>query len=136
QTSKPVISADKIAIQQSKEYDCRVVLVTGVDPDTDIINMGFDTYLTKPTGSGELCKAVEDVIDRAAHDDQVQRYYRLIEKQTTLEATKPQAELAQSEEYRQLQAEIDRVREEMSDTLTGIADDETLLDTFQNITRE
>ncbi len=41
-------------------YDCDVVMLTGVEPDADVIEMGFDEYLVKPVDTDEL----RDTIDR------------------------------------------------------------------------
>lgn len=35
-------------------FDCRVVMVTAVDPDFDIVDLGFGTYLTKPIDEDDL----------------------------------------------------------------------------------
>lgn len=39
--------------------DCRVVMLTGVEPDADVVEMGYDDYLVKPVGEADLQEAVE-----------------------------------------------------------------------------
>lgn len=54
-------------------YDCRVVMLTGVEPDVDVVEMGFDEYLLKPTGADELRETVDRLLAEpgAAVDDDV-----------------------------------------------------------------
>ncbi|MFQ3320384.1 MAG: two-component system response regulator AdeR [Natronomonas sp.] len=47
---------------RERGYDCRVVMLTGVEPDRDAVEMGFDEYIVKPVDGDEL----RDTIDRLA----------------------------------------------------------------------
>ena len=45
----PDMSGDDVLERvRERGLDCRVVMVTAVDPDFDIVEMPFDDYLTKP----------------------------------------------------------------------------------------
>lgn len=48
-------------------YDCHVVMLTGVEPDADAVDMAFDEYLVKPAGGDQLAETIEAV--RAGDDD-------------------------------------------------------------------
>lgn len=39
--------------------DCRVVMLTGVEPDADVVEMGYDEYLVKPVDGANLHDAVQ-----------------------------------------------------------------------------
>jgi CheY-like chemotaxis protein len=41
-------------------YDPRVVMLTGVEPDVDIVEMGFDAYLEKPVDPEALHEVVDE----------------------------------------------------------------------------
>lgn len=50
---------DVLEAIRERDYDCRVVMVTGVEPDDDIVEMGFDEYLVKPVEVTQLQETVE-----------------------------------------------------------------------------
>jgi two-component system response regulator AdeR len=128
----PGLSGDEVLEYiRDRGLECRVAMVTAVEPDFDILEMGFDTYLSKPVRSDQLTETVENLLERSEYDTLLQEYYALVEKQATLEATKSQTELATSEEYDRLQSEIDDIRAELSETLGGIEDDEDFIATIR-----
>lgn len=87
---------------REEAYDCRVAMVTGVRPDTEVVDMGFDDYVVKPVGSEELKGVVERLLERQAYDDRLQEYYALASKRATL-----QTELAHTADPDELRAAID-----------------------------
>jgi len=46
---------------RESEYDPRVVMLTGVEPDVDIVEMGFDAYLEKPVDPEALHEVVDEL---------------------------------------------------------------------------
>ena len=45
----PDIPGDEVLEQiREKGYDCRIIMLTAVDPGLDIVEMPFDEYLCKP----------------------------------------------------------------------------------------
>jgi DNA-binding response OmpR family regulator len=130
----PGLSGDEVLERiRDQEIHCRVAMVTAVEPDFDILEMGFDTYLSKPIKSDELRETVENMLERSTYDGLLQEYYALVEKQATLEATKSRAELAENDEYQDLTTRIDGLREELSETLGGIEDDEDFIATIRGL---
>jgi DNA-binding response OmpR family regulator len=111
-------------------------MVTAVEPDFDILEMGFDAYLSKPIRSEELHETVENLLDRSAYDALLQNYYSLVEKRATLEATKSNAELAESEEYDELKEEIAELQDDLSDSLGGIGDDADFIATLRGLSND
>jgi DNA-binding response OmpR family regulator len=130
----PGLSGDEV-LEHIREdaLECRVAMVTAVEPDFDILEMGFDAYLSKPIKSDQLRETVRNLLERSEYDTLLQEYYSLVEKQATLEATKSRAELAESEEYDRLKAEIDSLRDDLSETLGGIEDDEDFIATIRGL---
>ncbi|WP_226010196.1 response regulator [Halomicrobium salinisoli] len=130
----PGLSGDEVLARiRERDLDCRVAMVTAVEPDFDILEMGFDAYLSKPIRSQQLHDTVENLIDRSEYDALLQEYYSLVEKRATLEATKSNAELAESDEYDALKGEIDELKAELSGSLGGIEDDEDFIATLRGL---
>jgi two-component system response regulator AdeR len=118
---------------REEELDCRVAMVTAVEPDFDILGMGFDAYLSKPVKSDQLEETVENLLERSEYDSLLQEYYSLIEKQATLQSTKTAVELEDSTEYGELTSRIEELREQLSETLGGIEDDEDFIATIREL---
>jgi DNA-binding response OmpR family regulator len=130
----PGLSGDQVLEQiRDRDLGCRVAMVTAVEPDFDILEMGFDAYLSKPVKSAQLEDTVENLLERSEYDELLQEYYSLVETQATLESTKTRSELADSDEYAVLQAEIDALRDQLSETLGEIEDDEDFIATIRNL---
>ena len=130
----PGLSGDEV-LEQIREGDlsCRVAMVTAVEPDFDILEMGFDAYLSKPIRSAQLHETVENLLERSEYDSLLQEYYSLVEKQATLEATKSSAELAESDDYAALTEEIAGMQDDLSDALGGIEDDDDFIATLRGL---
>jgi len=130
----PGLSGDEVLARiRESGFECRVAMVTAVEPDFDILEMGFDSYLTKPIRSDQLHETVSSLLERSTYDGLLQEYYSLVEKQATLEATKSSAELAESEEYNGLTDRIDELQDDLSQTLGGIEDDEDFIATLRGL---
>jgi DNA-binding response OmpR family regulator len=97
-------------------YDCQVVIVTAVEPDFDIIEMGFDDYLVKPVDRETLNRCLERLQCRSEYDAELREYYAQVSKKAVLEARKPEHELADSEEYLNLEDRV-AARADRADSL-------------------
>jgi DNA-binding response OmpR family regulator len=130
----PGLSGDEV-LERIRERDlgCRVAMVTAVEPDFDILEMGFDAYLSKPIRSEQLHETVDNLLDRSEYDSLLQEYYALVEKQATLEATKSSAELAESDQYDELSQRVTEMRDDLSETLGGIEDDSDFIATLRGL---
>lgn len=121
----PGLSGDEVLDEiRNRELGCRVAMVTAVEPDFDILEMGFDAYLSKPIRSEQLRDTVENMLDRNEYDSLLQEYYSLVEKKATLEATKSGSELDDNEEYQRLESQIAEMSASLDETIEGGQDED------------
>jgi len=102
---------------RGRGLDVRVAMVTAVDPDFDISEMAFDTYLTKPVSDEELRETVDELLTLAGYDEQIRERFAVAEKLALLEAEKTQQELVASDEYQSLQERAAELDAEASETV-------------------
>jgi len=102
--------------------DCRVVMVTAVDPDIDIIDMPCDQYLTKPVDRTELIETVEQALLMDRYEALVSEYYEVIKKYGTLTSEFPMHELEGEKRFQELEKRIDDLREEIDSTIDQFTD--------------
>ena len=120
----PEMSGEEVLAEiRDRGIDCQVAMVTAVDPDFDIIEMGFDEYVTKPPERDELFDTIERLLERADLADDLQEYYSQVARRSALEAEKTEAELAASEEYDELLDRIDQHHDAVDDGLGDMASD-------------
>ncbi|WP_458211073.1 response regulator transcription factor [Haladaptatus sp. NG-SE-30] len=113
---------DKI---RERELDCRVAMVTAVEPDFDILELGFDAYICKPVSDPEeLRDIVSSLETRSSYDSQVQKLLALTTKKAALEGRKDPDELAENDEYAELEAELASLREDLSTVAMDLDDDD------------
>lgn len=121
----PEMTGDEVLSEiRNRSNDCRVVMVTAVEPDFDIIGMGFDEYLTKPIERETLTETVMELAQRENVADMSRRLYALTRKQSLLQSSKSESELAASDEYASLTDEIEMLRSQLDESLAEIGDTE------------
>ncbi|RLM59297.1 response regulator [Halobellus sp. Atlit-31R] len=120
----PDLSGDE-ALKAIRErgVECRVAMVTAVEPDFDIVEMGFDDYLVKPVSRESLTETVENLLVRNSYDDGIQELFSLASKKAILESEKDAATLEEHEEYQALSARVDELRSELDQTLVEFDDE-------------
>ncbi|GAB3024682.1 response regulator transcription factor [Natronobiforma cellulositropha] len=133
----PGLSGDEV-LQAIREegYDCRVVMVTAVDPDFDIIEMGFDDYLVKPVSKEELLTMIDSVSKRSSYESEIQEYYALVSKKALLESEKAEHDLATNEEYQELTDRVDELRSRLDDTISEMSSHDDFVGAFQDLQTE
>ncbi len=129
----PGLSGDEVlSAVRERGIDCRVAMVTAVEPDFDILAMGFDDYLVKPVSSDTLRDTVVSLLQRSEYDAGVQDLFSLTSKKAMLEAEKSPSELADNEEYQELTAQIEALRTDVDQSLEAVTED----DDFEGLFRE
>ena len=129
----PGLSGDEVLTAvRERGIDCRVAMVTAVEPDFDILEMGFDDYLVKPVTSDTLRETVEGLLRRGEYDSEVQELFSLTSKKAMLESEKSASDLADNDEYQRLTERIADLREQADESRDAVAtDDEDYEKLFQ-----
>ena len=96
--------------------DCRVAMLTAVEPTADIVDMPFDDYRIKPVEQPELIGLVEVLIERTNYNDASQRFFALASKKAALEVAGEES----TEEYEQLRAELRAARDQVDVSLNAV----------------
>ncbi|MEE6210102.1 response regulator [Salarchaeum sp. III] len=107
---------DLLAMIDERDLPCRVAMVTGVEPDTDVVSLGFDDYLVKPVERDVLVETVERLVDLHDYPGDVRAYYQTAAAKASLEAAKSPAELASDERYAALCGEFEALQERVGPT--------------------
>lgn len=93
----------------------RVAMVTGEEPDFDIIEMPFDDYVRKPVTEGALLGTVAHLVRCLAYDERLREYYALTAKRAALVQSKRSEELADSERFSELESALRTAETALSD---------------------
>ena len=110
----PDRSGDEVLAEiNSRALDPRVVMLTAVDPDFDIVDMPFDAYVVKPVDRTDVTGVVAEMVERAGYDDEFRRFLSLASKKAALEREKSEAELAASDEYDRVERRLADLRESL-----------------------
>jgi DNA-binding response OmpR family regulator len=103
---------DVVAYVREHSLDVRLAMVTGVTPDFDIVELGFDDYVCKPVERDALVDLVAGLLDRQAYDESLDRLAALRKKEALLRAEKTRGELAAHDGFQALLAEVDDLEAE------------------------
>ena len=124
----PDLSGDETLEElESQEHDFRVAMITAVEPDFDLIGMGFDDYLVKPIESQTLLDAVDRLFALDEYESIYQELSSKLVKKNILEVEKTKNELGESEEFIELRDRIEELEAKLEDIQSDRDFDERLL---------
>jgi len=120
----PGVSGDDVLETiRERGLDCRVAMVTAVEPELDIVDLGFDDYLRKPVDRDTLRETVDRLVRRSAYDDTVQRYFAAARKHALLtESNDPT--VTESAEFETLEQRLDDLRGRLDDVTEDFDEDD------------
>ena len=104
-----------LSMLQDRKGDPQVAMVTAVEPEVDVVEMGFDAYVTKPIREDDIFELVNHLLHRRVYDENVRQLFAAISKQIALEKEYSPEELADDQQYQYLLAEIEKLRDETAD---------------------
>jgi DNA-binding response OmpR family regulator len=129
----PDVSGDEVLRRlRERDVDCRVIMLTAVDPDFDIVDLPFDDYLCKPVEQEDLVAAIDHQLAARRYDDTLSEYLEVTSKLALLEAEKSPRELATNEDVATLRERERDLREEVD---AALADFGNFDDAFREIQR-
>ncbi|PCR90755.1 response regulator transcription factor [Natrinema ejinorense] len=133
----PGLSGDTVLDTiRERGLDCRVAMVTAVEPDFDIIEMGFDDYLVKPVSKDELVEIIDQLLLRTSYDAQLQEFFALASKKALLDDQKTEAERRSSQEYAELKDRLAVRRVQVNDTMQELLEQDGYRQLCRDITNE
>jgi len=110
----PGMSGDEVASRiRERNLDPKIVMVTAVDPDLDLLHLEFSEYLVKPVTEAEVKKVVDRMISHIELETELQGLLQLASKLSTLESKLSVDELEESGEYERLVAEFQNNKEQL-----------------------
>lgn len=133
----PGMSGDVVLEEiRARDIDCRVAMVTAVDPGFDIIEMGFDEYLTKPLTRDQLKDTIKRLLKRATVGDELQEYFSLVARKVALEAEFPRHLLDANAAYADLTDQITQTKTELSASFDDLSSDADFVGMVREIAEE
>jgi DNA-binding response OmpR family regulator len=100
--------------------DARAVMLTGVSPDLDILDMPFNEYLVKPVTQSEFTATIQDVVARSRYVSHVDELYVALRKLTLLQSNRSETELLADAEYLALLDEVETLRFEADQAFSSL----------------
>lgn len=117
----PVVTGNEVlAYIEEQGFDCRVAMVTAVNPDFDIIDLRIDDYLVKPVSHEDIRETVDRMLKLEAYNDRMRKLTSKKLKRNVLELEKTKAELSESQVFEQLNDEIDELEDEVEEIADGL----------------
>jgi DNA-binding response OmpR family regulator len=131
----PDVSGDQVLeTLHERGLDCSIAMVTAVEPELDIIDLGFDDYLRKPVEKSTLRDTVERLLRRSSYDETVQKYFAAARKHGLL-VDSGDPNVTESEEFASLQDELESLRNDLDDVVASF-DEEDYEVLFRRLSRE
>ena len=131
----PDRSGDEVLAKIHEDgYDCRVIMLTAVDPGRDILEMPFDDYLCKPVEKDDLVRAIEQQLQVKQHDGRLAEYLEVCSKLSLLEGQLPPG----SEELDRLRSRAEGLESELDGRLgesSGVDSLDEFDDSFTSVNR-
>lgn len=113
----PDLSGDKVLEEiRNRSGQSKVVMVSAVDPDFDILEMDFDAYLTKPVTPDHLKDTIIDLQARSNYREEIQQLWSLETKRDIIESVKSSDELMNNEVYQELRSKISELKSQISES--------------------
>jgi DNA-binding response OmpR family regulator len=128
----PGLSGDDVLTElEERDFRGRVIMITAIDPDFDVLELPFDDYLCKPVDQENLREAV-DQQRRVLAYDLLGEYFSAQSKREVIEAEMTPEARADHENYQTVSARADALR----DRVSRLLGDTAALDAFDDINRE
>jgi len=130
----PDVDGDEVLGEiRARELPARVIMITAVDPDFDIIEMPFDDYLCKPVDKADLVAAIDQQLAARRYDNRLTEYMEVTSKLALLKNEKTTHSLENSDGVESLERRAEELKAAMDEALTDFDDIATA---FREISRQ
>ncbi|QSG04990.1 response regulator [Halapricum desulfuricans] len=127
----PEMSGDDVLRElDERGYYGRVVMVTAVDPDFDVLELPFDDYLCKPVEREDVRAAIDQQRRVLAYET-LGEYFGVESKRAVIEAQTNDERRQNHDGYAELVDRSERLRERA----TRLLEDESVLERFDAVGR-
>lgn len=121
----PELSGDEVLTHLHEAApNCRVAMVTAVEPDFDVMDMPFEEYLVKPVSRAGIRDTVDRLLRLESYREHRRVDYALASKVAALRAHKEPEELEENEEYQELIERLEAIREQLDRATETFGPDE------------
>ena len=129
----PGLSGDEVLAQLSeRDFDCRIIMVTAIDPGFDVLDMPFDDYLCKPLDREDIRTAVNQQCLILGYET-LGEYFSAESKRAVLRSELPPETCDTHPEYQAIEEQTESLRLRANRLLD---DPRRLFETFDDIDRE
>lgn len=129
----PAMSGDEVLKQlDERGFDGRVIMVTAVDPEFEVLDMPFDDYLCKPVDRTDLHAVIDQQRQVLAYEI-LGKYFTAESKRAVLEAELAPDKRAKRPEFEAIEQRTSKL-ERRARRLLG--DETDVLEAFSDIDRE
>ena len=95
----------------------RVGLILSFEPDWDVIEAGYDGYVTKPVTREEVHELVDRMVKRTQYEEEVESYFELVSERAAVTAGSIPDDLDERAESAMLEREIAGMQAELDGLL-------------------
>lgn len=118
----PGMSGDELLAElRSRNFTGPVAMITGVEPDVDIVDLPFDEYVEKPIDRETLQETVKRLAHRAVFERKSRELFRLTAKKASLDAADP--DHRDRDAYAQLTTRIRDLVRDLDGTMARVVED-------------
>ncbi len=119
----PDISGDAVLTEiRDGDDDCRVIMLTAVDPGMDILEMDFDDYLCKPVEKDDLVAAIDQQLQVQRYDERLSEYLEVTSKLALLETELSSQEVSNNQKLQELSTRAETLKEQMDESIEELDD--------------
>lgn len=110
---------------RDRDLPCRVIMITAVDPDFEILDMTFDDYLCKPVEKADLERAIDQQLAARRYDERLTEYMNIRSKLALLEGEVEPEEFDEDDDIGTLRERATELRDELDEVLESFDDIDT-----------
>lgn len=121
----PGMDGDRVIADIRRRFaDIPIAMVTAVEPDTDIVELPIDEYLSKPIDGDSLRWTVRVLANRSRFEERSRELFQLAAKRASIDRDSEEI-LMDDEAYESLLDRMRHLQTSLDETVRGLYDDRT-----------